>query len=265
MELTIYAAYPAGNTTVLVETPVAQKDYADVAAKLMALPRLHAEQVGFLTAPKKGGKVRLEMMGGEFCGNALRCAALWWICTKSASGGHQVVPVEISGCDDVLPVEYDPVSGDLTADMPLPEKIEYLSARGETLAAVCFDGIVHLIAHKPDDWMTLEEVKELLRGAAKHFGKAAAGLLLCDPEWTTLHPAVYVAATDSLVCENSCASGSAAVAAAACAGKPDGEYALELAQPGGKLRTKAIVSNGKLTSLRLGGIAALTDELQAII
>jgi len=264
MELTIYVAYPAGNTTILVETPVPRHEYAGVAAKLLALPRVHGEQVGFLTEPQNGGAVRLEMMGGEFCGNALRCAALWWICTNGKSG-RLTVPVEISGCADVLPVDYDPVSGDLTAQMPLPEKIEYLSARGETLAAVCFDGIVHLIAHKPDDWMSEEEAKELLRGAAKRFDQAAAGLLLCDAAFTTLHPAVYVAATDTLTCENSCASGSAAVAAVAAINKPDGVWPLEIAQPGGKLRTEATVTGGSVTKLRVGGIAAMTDAVSAVI
>ncbi len=267
MELSITLAYPAGNVTVLVESPVEPAQYAEVAGKLLnmsALKAEHVEQVGFLTAPKLGGDVRVEMMGGEFCGNALRCAALWWICAKGKAG-KQTVLAEVSGCEEVLPVEYDPATGDLTARMPLPEQITYLKARGETMAAVCFDGIVHLIAHKPDDWMTLEEFKALLRDAAKHFGKPSAGILLCDPEFTTLHPAVYVRDTDTLVCENSCASGSAAAAAVEAQGKPDGIRELELAQPGGRLRTRAAIRDGKLTELRVGGIDALTDTIGAVL
>jgi len=264
MELAISIAYPAGNTTVLVETPVDRAQYGAVAGQLLALPRMYAEQVGFLTGPQHGGAVRLEMMGGEFCGNALRAAALWKIC-KEGLPGKVCLPVEISGCDRPLQVEYDPVSGDLKGEMPLPERMEAAQFCGEAAQAVCFGGIVHLIVHRGPEWITEEEAKPLLRDAAARFGKAAAGLLLYDPEREMLYPVVYVAATDSLCCENSCASGSAAIAAACAKEKGDGVWPFAIRQPGGTLRCEARVENGALAALSVAGVITLTDEMLARI
>ena len=78
MELSFQLADPAGNVTLLVTTPVPREDYATLAARLLSIPELHAEQVGFLAPPQGEGVIRLEMMGGEFCGNALRCAGLYY-------------------------------------------------------------------------------------------------------------------------------------------------------------------------------------------
>jgi len=265
MELSICVAYPAGNTTILVETPVEPKRYGEVAKQLLALPRTHAEQVGFFAAPKQGGAVRLEMMGGEFCGNALRAAALWQIC-KTGAFGKKSMAVEISGCDHPLSVVYDPVSGDLIGEMPLPQAVSEYEVRGEEARAVCFEGIVHLIVldHGPE-WIEEDEAKTLLRAAAAKFGKAAAGLLLYNPAEKMLYPVVYVVGTDSLYCENSCASGSAAVAAVCALAQGDGTWPLAIAQPGGTLRCEARVENGALTALSVGGVITLTDDMVAKI
>ena len=72
---------PAGNVTAIVLSDVQAGERARIAAQLrqaqqLRLPELRIEQAAFLTAPRCGGEIRLEMMGGEFCGNALRCAWL---------------------------------------------------------------------------------------------------------------------------------------------------------------------------------------------
>ena len=67
---------PAGNVTAIVLSDVLAAERARIAAQLLRLPELRIEQAAFLTAPRCGGEIRLEMMGGEFCGNALRCAWL---------------------------------------------------------------------------------------------------------------------------------------------------------------------------------------------
>ncbi|MDR1766561.1 MAG: hypothetical protein LBR77_10935 [Lachnospiraceae bacterium] len=77
MELHVAVFDPAGNRTLIVTDPVPPGEYGPVARRLMDVEELGGEQVGFLVAPKMGGQVRLEMMGGEFCGNALRCAGLY--------------------------------------------------------------------------------------------------------------------------------------------------------------------------------------------
>lgn len=68
---------PAGNVTAIVLSDVQAAERARIAAQLLRLPELRIEQAAFLTAPRCGGEIRLEMMGGEFCGNALRCAGFY--------------------------------------------------------------------------------------------------------------------------------------------------------------------------------------------
>ena len=57
---------PAGNVTAIVLSDVLAAERARIAAQLLRLPELRIEQAAFLTAPRCGGEIRLEMMGGEF-------------------------------------------------------------------------------------------------------------------------------------------------------------------------------------------------------
>jgi len=63
---------PTGNVTILVTTPVPRSMQPGVAARL--LEDVGGEQVGFIEPvidPRCAA--RLQMMGGEFCGNAPMC------------------------------------------------------------------------------------------------------------------------------------------------------------------------------------------------
>ena len=252
MKLRLTAANPAGNVTLLVESPVPSVDYFSVAGRLLQVVP-GAEQVGFLTEPRMGGDVRLEMMGGEFCGNAARCAGLYRI---RQDGLHGTALVEISGCRELVPVTAD-ASG-VWAEMPLPRSMERIGLDGLEFDAVCFEGIVHLIAEtapRDGDW-----VKRMLPTVAERFGLPAAGMMFLEPERMT--PAVYVRDTDSLFWENSCASGSAAAAWWDAVRHPDGVRTKCLRQPGGTIETRTEKKNGLITGLRLGGevtIAASTE------
>ena len=86
MKLELVMADPAGNRTALVLSPVPPEGRGPLAARLMALPELHAEQVGFVLPPSAGGLFRLEMMGGEFCGNAARSFGLYLAGSQGRSG-----------------------------------------------------------------------------------------------------------------------------------------------------------------------------------
>ena len=67
-----------------------------------------------------------------------------------------------------------------------------------------------------------------------------------------MRPLVYVRDTDTLVWENSCASGTCAVAAARALAQ-NASLRLELFQPGGSLTAKAELQAGGLTALILDG------------
>ena len=72
-------ANPTGNITVLVTDHVDMKDRNEVTrAMFEAVPT--CEQVGYVVAPlSANADVRLEMMGGEFCGNASLSTAAYYV------------------------------------------------------------------------------------------------------------------------------------------------------------------------------------------
>ena len=248
MELKVTAADPAGNVTLLVESPVPSADYRAIAGRLLALPEPRGEQVGFLTTPRMGGEVRLEMMGGEFCGNAARCAGLWQARKRSRDGA---VAVEMSGCSHLLTVETG--GGEAWAEMPLPRLAEDVRLGGADFTAVCFEGIVHLVGDLPP--LPPETVARLLPEAAAHFHLPAAGVMFLHGG--QMIPAVYVRDTDTLVWEQSCASGSTAAAWRDAQSAPDGLRRLALRQPGGVIRTETVCKGGRVRSIRIGGPVTL--------
>lgn len=256
MKLTFQVADPAGNTTILVKTPVPREEHQSVAAKLLSISELHAEQVGFVAPPEYDGVIRLNMMGGEFCGNAMRSVGLFY---ASAQGFRRArkFPVEISGYDKSLTVQVNPLTHQVTAEMPLPEQIVKHDLFREPARVVVLPGIVHGITQTQQE-ISQEQVKGTLRALAEEFHVPAAGVMFWQFREKSMRPAVYVRDTDSLYFENSCASGSTAVAAwnAIGAGK-DGSFSLDIKQPGGVISTTAAVRGGKIQSITIGGNVTL--------
>ena len=71
MELQFVKMNPTRNMTILVETPVPRAKHGEIAKQLMAEDSVCAEQVGYIEpALHPLAAARLQMMGGEFCGNA---------------------------------------------------------------------------------------------------------------------------------------------------------------------------------------------------
>ena len=96
MELRYTVIDPTKNITLLVTTPVPRDVQPRVAAELLQRER-DAEQVGFAEG-LAAGEPRLQMMGGEFCGNATMSMATWL---------HREMPVGES-CALTLPVSGAP-------------------------------------------------------------------------------------------------------------------------------------------------------------
>ena len=263
MTLRMVRADPAGNITLLVLDPVAPADRPGVARRLLAIPDLTAEQVGFILPPSQGGVLRLAMMGGEFCGNALRSAGAWFALQNNLHA-ETVFPVEVAGSDRLFQVTTDLAHGAAWAEMPLPEQIDEnfpLSDRTFCPQAVVvrFPGIAHALLPgcRPDKLPPERVASQLCRVLQS----AAVGVLYLDVPRRQLQPVVYVRATDTLVFENSCASGSAAVAAWLCRSRPDGLCTYDISQPGGTISAQIRRQDGKIRSLMVGGPIALGPVL----
>lgn len=253
MELEVARADPAGNITLLVTGPVPPALRPRAAVALM---EAHGgEQVGFFTPPRQGGQVRLEMMGGEFCGNAARAAGYWAARTAGIQGAAAVA-VEISGAAGPVTVEADTLRGAARAEMPLP--LEAVQWRG--LPAARFPGIVHALCPPPAP--DAARARELARELAADFGAGAAGLMYLDREEGFLQPVVYVRDTDTLFFESSCASGSAAAAYLLSRERRE-SASWELRQPGGAILARAEYSDRVLRRLTIGGSVRILETFRA--
>ncbi len=253
MELSYILADPSGNTTAFVLSPVAAADRGPVARRVMKV--LGAEQVGFVH------RGRMDMMGGEFCGNASRSFALWQaLHTEDGLGlrpfsGVLRETVTVSGTSDPLSVLIRGQNGVLSAaiGMPLPRRVLPV---GESPLGPCtlveYPGISHLVLEGreplPGDRAAAEGLLSPL-GA----GRECFGLLYLRGD--RMRPLVYVRETDTLVWESSCASGTCAVIAARALAKGQ-SLSLELFQPGGSLKAEAVLQAGRPVSLTLDGPVA---------
>ena len=153
MTIDYLVADPSGNTTILVLTPVAKAQHSFLAAQLLALPGIEAEQVGYVSR-EAGKPLRVDMMGGEFCGNASRSAAAWAL---ACDGGEQgVYDVSCSGCDTVLPAKVAR-KGEGTyeafIEMPYPEDVSGILIAVDDFPARFFrvdlPGITHFVHFVP--------------------------------------------------------------------------------------------------------------------
>ena len=253
VELEVLRADPAGNVTLLVLTPVEPALRAAVARELLG--RCGGEQVGFAALPRLGGACRLEMMGGEFCGNALRCLGRWWADAHPEQDGP--LPAEISGCD--RPLTLWPEGESVRAELPLPK---YLS-EWEGMRVAVFPGIVHALHTGPA--LSRERTAELTAGLCERYAAPAAGVMALGVDGRSMVPAVYVRDTDTLYFESSCASGSAAVAAILSRETPEGESVYPLSQPGGTILASARREGGVLTALQIAGPVAMGEPFRVAV
>jgi len=254
-EYTVVVLDPAGNVTAIVCSDVPAAERARVAAQILRLPELGIEQVTFLTEPRSGGEIRLEMMGGEFCGNALRCAGFYQALRNGAQG-KSCVFAEISGADGVQPVMADTAEGTASTVMPLPLSVQPAGWADVQAARVTFAGITHFVIDcaQPDETL----VQRAIAAAPE---ASAVGAIFLDRAHGSIKPVVFVRETASCVAENSCASGSVAAAVVLTADFADGITEIGIGQPGGTLEVGVQRTDGAVTGLSIGGAVRLTQTL----
>ncbi len=258
---------PSGNITLIVDSFVPRKEQSRVASELMARDA-EAEQVGFLEAPSDPCcAVRLQMMGGEFCGNATLSAAA--VITRQLGMDSADMLIEVSGAPEPVKVTGAVSAADVfegEVAMPLPESISECSFLDgfdcHTLPLVRFPGICHAIV--PDGTLSRERAEALIGTWCRQINAAALGLMFLDRKNSTLRPLVYVESTGSAVWEGSCASGTSAVASYLA--EIDGERAcVRLTQPRGTLSAAASCEGSQIRSLSLSGSAVIRGKFTALI
>ena len=252
MKFTVVMADPAGNRTAIVRSGVPKALREKVAAAIMAAPELGAEQVGFETRPLYGKSLgRLEMAGGEFCGNAAR--SYGYLLCRERDLDH--CKIEMSGTREQLEVICDLERETSAAQMPMPEKLEMAGEEAEGLyPLVVSRGITHMIC------IDKEFDEDFARRMIDKFGKdySAFGVQFVNGERLT--PVVYVAATDTVCCESSCGSGSLAAAWYLTRDENDGFHGYNFEQPGGTITVNIAKRQGRYAGT-VGGKLTLEDPI----
>ena len=257
MKLNILRANPAGNITLFVLDPVEREQRAAVAARLMAIAELKAEQVGFLCPATQGGDGRMEMMGGEFCGNATR--AFGMLLAQKAKGQEQM-QVETSGCDHVVAVAVNLSAGTARTEMPLPRWAKRKTVGGHQGTLVHLGGIAHLVVESaPPSQAFFEQAEPIFREIP---GLDAYGVIFLNKDDGGMTPLVKVPATNTLIWEGSCGSGSLAAAVAQSMDAPDGPFVRDYRQPAGIVRAEVVRTNGAVVATYIGGPVTLDAPIE---
>lgn len=248
MPLRICPADPAGNLTLFVLDQVLAPQRASLAAALMRQDPA-VEQVAFAVPPRMGGDGRIEMMGGEFCGNA--CRAYGLLLARQRGGMPARLLVEVSGAPAPVPVEADPGARRSSAAMPLPRRLFAREVGGVSGVLAEFDGISHLVLPVSFDPALLRQGQALLEAT----GADAWGVLFLDG--LSMTPVVTVRSTGTTVFEGSCGSGSVAAACALSLGKADGWHRFALRQPRGTIEAAVRLDGGRAMEGSIGGAVSV--------
>ena len=197
---------PSGNITSLVFTPVERKFHARISQEIMR-SQPDVEQVGFIeSADDPTALGRLQMMGGEFCGNA--ASAFFYVL---AHQNHlQRAQFEVSGKSAPLFAEMI----DEKVELNLSERVQlWASHKLETAEVVEMEGITHLLCEIPVPKDKESYARELL-SENQLLDCPAAGVIFYNQTGPQIQitPVVWVKATQTLVSESACASGTMALA-----------------------------------------------------
>ena len=248
---------PSGNLTALVTEWGGAEDEAEITAHLMQ----ESEQVAYLDPPSlPGALARIRLMGGEFCGNAAMAAGAWLVRDELAVGSEMSFLMQVSGAPEPVNCRIcrtgEAFEG--TVEMPPVKEIREANIAGMSFTLVRMDGIVHLI--REGNPLEMEAAEKLLKEAADTLPDEAVGLLQWNRDTQYMRPLVYVRGSGSLVWENGCGSGSAAVGAAEALRTGNGLQITQVKQPGGVIGVSAEAEDGRILSVQITGQVRLNTE-----
>lgn len=211
---------------------------------------IHAEQVGFITEPQnEEATLRLEMSGGEFCGNGVLAAgALAGYLGMNNSNSFRI---ESSGVDETLECtirQNDERSYVVNSSMPLDynyrEWKDVVQGRDLTGMLIEFRGITHLLIQ--DDVLDDELIEMIVKRLAQQLSVEALGVISYKESTGgyRIKPCVYVPGTGSLVFERGCGSGTLALGLHISNQKKE-SMELNVKQPGGTIKVEIILSTSE--------------------
>lgn len=232
----IAIAYPCGNVTAIVFDKLLNTDRKNLNQNIMdSWKKRHSteaeiEQCCFITkADNPDAIARVEMFGGEFCGNATR-SAIWLITEGKNSKGL----IEVSGVS--RPLGFSVKDKLVNLEMPLPKEGK-LTEEVEEGILVHLDGITHLVVDAND--IQSSDPRKLIESLLKENkyrcnSFPAFGVSCFDQSSKEAKFCVWVNAVDTIFDETACGSGTCSIGIA-IATKEMQSKNLNVVQPSGEV------------------------------
>ncbi len=230
-----FVANPAGNITGFVVWPVYPGYRAAYTKAIMEQIDTTVEQVGFISPSYDGPPLRMDMAGGEFCGNATRSYGLY-SAQFLDEGGEGYIEVYVSGVDHPMYVFVNTEENTAYVELPKAKNIGEITIEGSTYKVVELEGITHTII---DDREEDEDfVDKALKAVKEKFQCEAYGILFYNADEDKMVPYVNVVEADTLVRESSCGSGTVAMGYYLNTAENE-NFQKVIYQPGGELEVRA--------------------------
>lgn len=201
---------PAGNITLLYDIRNINKDDIQKISKIsMGNLNLYAEQVGVIN------DTHLQMMGGEFCGNACRSFAAYLAFCDINFQREKNYKITCSGEDLELNIDVrsSKIANVFFSKIKMPKNISIQTVKLELqkseiieICEVIFQGIVHFVIELNTDKKVINRIRDYCE--KKKY--SAFGVMFFNYKTMYMKPYVEVQGFNG-VWENSCGSGTTAV------------------------------------------------------
>ena len=257
--------YPSGNTTAVVFDQMLNSDREDLNSRVMSAWKNRAsgqpdvEQCCFVTQPEnKGAVARVEMFGGEFCGNATRS-----VIQLITEGKDYQGMIEVSGVN--RPLKFTVRDSVITLEMPLPQDGKLVTQVNEG-TLVQLDGIAQLVVTDTAIQQS-QNPRELLNQLLEQnrYGLAqqpAVGVTYYYRLTNNAEFVVWVKEVNTVFDETACGSGTCAIGVASALDTKQNQK-IEVAQPSGeRITTEAAFDkeSGQVVASNIAGkVSVLYD------
>ncbi len=271
MKIDLAYVNPGGNPTALVVTKIERQKQPSVAKRIIKKIST-CEQVGFIERAKNPQAFcRIQMMGSEFCGNALRSLAVFlsMAIKKTTNKMNFRFLVETSGIKRLIPIssKVDLSGKVVNAEVKIPTSKNYMILKkvipigNKKIQSnlISLEGISFFLI--PQKFFgNAEDLRGLFYNLYKQrvVSAKACGLVFYRKpfnETLSIKPIIYVRQTDTVIWETSCASGSLAL----CLGKKYKK--IKILQPSGYSLDIKLVKDGAYVSGEVGSIRLLKIEI----
>jgi diaminopimelate epimerase len=241
MKIPFKIYYPGGNTTALVLKNIAKNRQAQIARVIMRQNK-SIEQVGFVEPAKKAGtSLHLEMMGGEFCGNAARCAALY----ASKIFKKNKISLTVSGFKSVL----NATASKTGMALELPGNFLLKTKKVGENFIVDLKGIRFYVSRKE---IKKSQINQIVRKYGRNCPALGIEQIVTVSNGLKILPWVWVKKTKSTVKETGCVSGSLAAAVVLRLEKP-GQNNFQIFQPSGEAYGLKIFGGKNVKKFKISG------------